>query len=493
MRRIILGLTIVSMSASLMFAQDEFDDIYYNPSPKASSKTDSSKSSKSKNKKKNSNYISDFSDMDVDEYNKRGFYYETDIDTIGSRVEAEEDFVYTQQIQKYYNPTIVVDNSDILADVLENSYGNVDIVVKNNIPVFTSVYYSDYPWAPGYYNWNYRPAWSWSYAWGPISFSWNFGPAWTWNFGPTWAWYPGPYWYSGPGWGYSPWFPPYHHHHPGPPPRPYYASYNRPGASRPVSAGHGWSSSTRPGGRPNPGIAGNHQSSNVSGQYGRPGSSLNNNRPGSGNQPGRPGSSSTGNNGRPAGNRVDLNKTSHVNSSATVKNEGVNVTPNRPDRPVNPSGGSSVKDKVSLGNSSSVKHNQGFTYSTDRNSSSDKSAVNAPNRTGNTKDVKTSDRSDKTTGTSNRVFNSGTSNRSSNTGTSNRSYNTGTSNKSSNNGTSNRSYNSGSSNRSYNTGTSNRSYNSGSSNRSYNSGASRSGGASRSSGGSHGGGRGGRR
>ncbi len=76
--------------------------------------------------------------MDVDDYNRRGFYYNSPVDTIGMSAEAElSDFVYTQQIQKYYNPTIVLDNSDMLADVLENSYGNVDIIINDfGIPSF---------------------------------------------------------------------------------------------------------------------------------------------------------------------------------------------------------------------------------------------------------------------------------------------------------------------------------------------------------------------
>ncbi|MDE6006381.1 MAG: hypothetical protein K2G67_02375 [Muribaculaceae bacterium] len=479
MRRIILGLTIVSMSASLMFAQDDFDDIYYNPSPKASTKTDSSKTKKSKNKKKKSNYIADFSDMDIDEYNKRGFYYETDIDTIGARVESEEDFVYTQQIQKYYNPTIVVDNSDILADVLENSYGNVEVVVKNNTPVFTSVYYSDYPWAPGYYNWNYRPAWTWSYAWGPVSFAWNFGPSWTWSFGPSWAWYPGSYWGWGPGWGYSPWYPPYHYHRPCPPPRPYYAAYNRPGASRPVIAGAGWSSGTRPGGRPAPGLAGSSQ--RPTGQYGRPGSSISG-HPGNSGSVARPGSSSTatrpagiqtGNVSRPSGNRVDLNKTTHTQSGRPSKGEaGVQGTPVSPDRPGNPGRNPVVKDKATVNGAATINSNKGYSIGSDKKATSEKSTMTVPNKTTNTRDVKSTDRSNRNSGTSSRVYNSGSSNRSSNSGTSNRSYN------------------SGSSNRSYSTGSSNRSYNSGASR---SSGTSRSSGGVRSSGGSHGGGRGGRR
>ena len=61
--------------------------------------------------------------------NMQGGSLQMPADTIGLRAENGEDFpVYTQQIQKYYNPTIVLDNAELLADVLNNSYGNVDIV-----------------------------------------------------------------------------------------------------------------------------------------------------------------------------------------------------------------------------------------------------------------------------------------------------------------------------------------------------------------------------
>lgn len=219
-----------------MYAQDEYDDIYYNPK--------SDKTSRNNSKKKQSNYIANFSEIDVDDYNRRGFYYETEIDTIGVTAEHAEDFVYTQQIQKYYNPTIVVDNADVLEDLLENSYGNVEIVIENGSPVFTSIYTGGYAWAPVYYNWNWRPSWSWSYAWGPYSIYWNWGPSWTW--GPGWGW-------DYPIWGYHPWHPV-----PRPPHHPHYA-YGRPGAGRPVAPNPGWSHNTRPGG-------------NYAGSMARPGS-----------------------------------------------------------------------------------------------------------------------------------------------------------------------------------------------------------------------------
>ena len=65
MKRILLGLAMTAIALPGAFAQDEFDDIYYNPKSKKETKKDS---------KNASNYIADFSSMDVDDYNRRGFY-----------------------------------------------------------------------------------------------------------------------------------------------------------------------------------------------------------------------------------------------------------------------------------------------------------------------------------------------------------------------------------------------------------------------------------
>lgn len=289
--------TMLALGAPAILAQSYFDDdIYYNP------KKDKT-STQTVKKKKQSNYIANMADMDVDAYNRRGEqYYTTAIDTIGSRTENGEDFVYTQQIQKYYNPTIVVDNADMLGDVLANTYGNVDIVIDaSGLPVFAPYSYAwSYPWNrwgyPGWginvgpWGWNvgfYDPwyAWNWGWNWGP---SWSWGPSWAW--GPSWGWVPS--WGWGPAWGPS-WGPGW-----GGGPRPPMADF-RPNGNRPVGPRPGWSGNTRPGGNlahRGPGNSG----SSVS----RPGSSnagwSNNTRPGSSTT--RPGSISS----RPGGNHVGV-------------------------------------------------------------------------------------------------------------------------------------------------------------------------------------------
>ena len=232
MKKLLYCLTILSVAAAPLAAQ-EYDDIYYDP------KKDTSTVNTQK-KKRQSNYIKDFGNVDVDEYNRRGQYYSTPIDTIGSRSENEDDFVYTQKIQKFYNPTIVIDNADLLDDVLNYSYGNVDIVFNNGYPTFAPLY------SPWYWNsWAWGPSWSWSWNWGP---SWAWGPSWSWswNWGPSWAW--GPSWGWGSSWGWGPdwgWGAGWRPGRPG-----YYADY-RPNGNRPNRPGAGWTSNTRPGGNYN--------------------------------------------------------------------------------------------------------------------------------------------------------------------------------------------------------------------------------------------------
>ncbi|MDE6558474.1 MAG: hypothetical protein K2K29_01125, partial [Muribaculaceae bacterium] len=220
---LLLGAMMI-LGSSVMYAEIE-DDIYYNPK-KAAHKSNQEVSTKNNR----SNYIPDYQDMDPDYYNMRGQYYSTPIDTIGARVENDPDFVYTTQIQKYYNPTIVVDNESLLGDVLNNSYGNVTIEYNiQGVPSFGTWWGS--LWSPGwsinigspyYYGgyYNYYNPWYW----GP-SYSWNWGPSWSWGWGS--AWYPSWGWGGGYWGGYI---------------RPSYGASYRPGGNRPVGPRPGWSS-----------------------------------------------------------------------------------------------------------------------------------------------------------------------------------------------------------------------------------------------------------
>lgn len=263
----LLSLIALFACGGTAIAQDYFDDVYYNP------KKDTSTTVVSSKKEKKSNYIANFEDIDVDAYNRRGDqYYVSQIDTIGTRVENGEDFVYTQQIQKYYNPTIVVDNAGSLGDILANARGNVEIVINDNgYPVFAPWYGYGWPyyssvWSPWSWGWNIGP-WGWSVGWYDPWYSWNWGPSWSWGPGWGWggpAWGPGPIWGPGPNWG------------PGP-----LATW-RPRGNRVVGPNPGWS--VPPAGRP----GGNIAMHRPVGNFGGNSSNMGNLRPGTPNNPSRP-------------------------------------------------------------------------------------------------------------------------------------------------------------------------------------------------------------
>lgn len=250
-KKLYIALISLLAFAGTSVAQNYFDDVYYNPKKDTSSTT-----STATKQKQQSYYIADMGNMDVDTYNRRGNqYFVSQIDTIGSVVENGEDFVYTQQIQKYYNPTIVVDNANVLGDVLSNAYGNVDIIINDNgYPVFAPYYgwnwnwpYYSSIWSPWSWNLSFG-GWGWSVGWYDPWLSWGWGPGW-WNPGPAWGW--GPAWRPGPGWGpgHGPgWGPGW-----GPGPGPM-ASWN-PRGNRPVAPRPGWSNTAQ---RP----AGNMQMTN---------------------------------------------------------------------------------------------------------------------------------------------------------------------------------------------------------------------------------------
>ncbi len=294
-------MNFLALTMPLMQAQaDDFfdDDIYYNPS-------------KEKKTTKQSSYIANFDELDVDTYNRRGQYYVSPIDTVGERIGMEDDFVYTQQLQKFYNPTIVVENADVLADVLENSYGNVDIVIDNgNInfapAYFTNSYYGFYsPW-----NWPYYSTWGWGlgyydpwyspWGWG-LSYSWY--PGWSWGWGPSWGY--------GPGWNWG-WGPTY----------VVPAVAHRPAGNQRVGAPAGWASTSRP-------SVGNRRTltGNVAGNTRRPGSMTgNSNYSQAGNQRGyRVGNSNMTPATNPSGNhRVQTEQ--RTNSTSNNRNS---YTPSR--------------------------------------------------------------------------------------------------------------------------------------------------------------------
>ncbi len=258
------------------------DDIYYNPSKAKSTKKETPKQTQTITQ------MSDFPaadtytpavasgiNMDVDAYNRRGTFAQAD--SAASKPNETESFAYTQQIERFYNPRIVIESPDADLARVYYSQPETDINIYVNAAPgywgssYASPWYYGSPWYWGtprswwYYNsWAYNP-WSWG-AWGP-SWSWTWGPSWSWGWG---GYYPGYY----PGsWGWGPAYIPG---------RPHYA--NRPiGNSRPSyrpgqSAGrhnsaYGNYGNSRPGYRPSGGNYGNTRPNSTSPSY-RPGQST---------------------------------------------------------------------------------------------------------------------------------------------------------------------------------------------------------------------------
>ncbi|MDE5820998.1 MAG: hypothetical protein K2H63_00760 [Paramuribaculum sp.] len=236
-------LSLLIISAGVCRAQGYYDDdIYFNSSKDKDKNVELAKKQAEEAKKRTSNgYIlypvADYAAADtyapegsstisVDEYNRRGIFGR---DTVSSKLKSGElqDFAYTRQIEKYYNPAIVVGSDDAqLADLYYAQPANVNIYVNTpsygywGYPYSWGGWYD--PWYSGYWGYNYwGPAWSW----GP---SWSWGPAWSW--GPSWSW--GPAWSWGPSWSWAP-ARPYNPRHPGVTghSRPSYGVANRPGSN----------------------------------------------------------------------------------------------------------------------------------------------------------------------------------------------------------------------------------------------------------------------
>ena len=127
---------------------------------------------------------------DVDEYNRQGAYYYTNVDTVAADSVLNVDgYTYTNRIERFYNPNIVSGSGN---DALIESY-------SENQPII-NIYVDDV--------WDPYPSWNWGYSWYAMGYypyyytSWN--PYWYNSY-----WY-NPYWYN---WGWSHCYDPFYHHH----------------------------------------------------------------------------------------------------------------------------------------------------------------------------------------------------------------------------------------------------------------------------------------
>lgn len=271
-----LLLAVLLGTVGTAFAQ-EYDDIYYSE-PSTVTKTRTSSKGVSK---PGTYYVPNMAEVDIDAYNRRGeTYYTTPVDTIGTSISEAPDYYYTQQIQQYYNPTIVVSNQSLLDEVLNGSYGNVTIVYAGTTPYFTP-YYNYYPtWSINVTPWRWGISYDWYYPW-----SWYYPSyyySWGWN----------SVWWPSYGWGWGGWRP--HHSD------RWYAHHYRPNMHGNGYVRPGWGSSTRPniahnqiGHRPQPSLrpGNNTNTGHRPGTTSRPGSTSV--RPGTMTRPGTTGIATT--------------------------------------------------------------------------------------------------------------------------------------------------------------------------------------------------------
>lgn len=267
------------------------DDIYYNPSKAKAAKTEAKKASTQ------ATVVTDYPaadtytpsstsgvNIDIDAYNRRGVFA---TDTAAATTGNTSNFECTQQIERFYNPRVVIESPD--AELAQYYYAEPAEV---NIVINTPGYWG-YGYSPYYYNspWYWGTPRSWWYynSWAYNPWTWGYGPSWSWGWGPSCAW--GPAW--GPSWGWGGYHPvhrPSWAHRPGGNVRPAYRPGHTPsyGNSRPGNYRPGTTSGYRPGNAGNnsgyrPGRGTTNRSKSSSGY--RPGNSNNSNngysRPGS--------------------------------------------------------------------------------------------------------------------------------------------------------------------------------------------------------------------
>ena len=224
MRRLLILLGVVAVSAASGAWAQDYDDIYYDSSKAKKEATQASKQKPAKNEDYyySSNIIND---RDVDEYNRRGNYAVYQDTLAYDTLQNGNDFQYTDRIKRFYNPSVIVETGDADAATLY-VYTRPSV----NIVVGTPSYYS--PW--GAFSWSYYddfgyydPWWGWRSPWYYSSYYYN-----PWRYS---------YWHD-PFWC---WHTPYYHHPfyggwyaPVPSPGRYYGG-NTVGARRPVGVGRG--------------------------------------------------------------------------------------------------------------------------------------------------------------------------------------------------------------------------------------------------------------
>ena len=200
-------LLAIILSVSFDVCSQDYDDIYYNSSKSKKKESQKVSDNKSTSIMDETGYDYGYYDnmRDVDEYNRR--YSSTEsVSYDSTTVNNQGDFVYTDRIRRFHNPTVIVETND--PELAEVYY--VTTTPDVNLIIGTPVNY----WDPFWYDWYYHPTYLWRVGWyGPSWYSSWYGWGWSWSFGWDWCypvhhhhhgWHPGVPHHPGHGVGHAP-------------------------------------------------------------------------------------------------------------------------------------------------------------------------------------------------------------------------------------------------------------------------------------------------
>ncbi len=127
MKRFNIILLLICITSGLS-AQSFYDDVYYTPSVKTTTKTTTTTTTTVTTTTQNGG-----SSRDVDEYNR---FYSSGSQNNVNPVDTMQDFTYTSQIIKYYNPDVVPDSTKVF---IQNNYyynnNNNNYINDDNIEI----------------------------------------------------------------------------------------------------------------------------------------------------------------------------------------------------------------------------------------------------------------------------------------------------------------------------------------------------------------------
>ena len=155
MKRILIFLSTFCLS---MVVFGQYDDIYYTAPTSTSKKSEKT-------------VVVKTSTRDIDEYNRRGENSETTSKTI--TVDESEDFQYTQEIVKFYNPEAVTINDPQYVYIIQEEEEEEESY-SPNVNIHLDLGWNWY--SPWYSTWSIWDPWFYPYSYWDIYNPWYVGP-----------------------------------------------------------------------------------------------------------------------------------------------------------------------------------------------------------------------------------------------------------------------------------------------------------------------------